>query len=168
MTHFLVDQMHFTRREFARSFTGVSEEDAHRRLLPMNSIGWIVAHLANQEHYFWVYCAQGKSILPEFVRQCGYAQPASTPQLNLVEEAWISVMAEADLFLDTLTPHRLETFLVEDSRPFEENVGTTLLRNIYHYWSHLGEIISIRQILGHARVPEYVGDLRQVMYRAEG
>jgi hypothetical protein len=134
----------------------------------MNSISWVVAHLADQEHYFWVACAQGKSILPEVVLQCGYGSPASTPPLNVAVDAWKAVMAEADNYLEPLTPEKMETFLAEDGRPFDENVGTTLMRNIYHYWSHLGEIISIRQIMGHAHVPEYVGDLRKVMYRPEG
>ena len=167
MAHFLVDQLHFTRSEFARSFAGVSEEDACRRLMPMNSISWVVAHLANQEHYLWVTCAQGKIILPELVWQCGYGYPPSTPPLRVAVEAWKAVMAKADSYLDTLTPTKLETFLSEDGTLFDENVGTTLMRNIYHYWSHLGEIISIRQIMGHAHVPEYVGDMRPVMYRAE-
>jgi hypothetical protein len=168
MAHFLVDQLRFTRREFARSFAGVSEEDARQRLMPMNSISWVVAHLADQEHFYWVSCAQGKNILPEIVLQCGYGKPASTPPFSVAIDAWKAVMAEADVYLDTLTPGKLETFLVENGHSFGENVGTTLMRNMYHYWSHLGEIISIRQILGHAHVPEYVDDLRGAMYRVEG
>lgn len=167
MAHFLVQQLRFTRVEFARSFAGVSEEDAIHRLMPMNSISWIVAHLASQEHYLWVECAQGKNLLPEIVRRCGYGTPASTPPLDLAVEAWEAVKTAADIYLNQLTPEKLETFLVENGRPFEENVGTILMRNIYHYWSHLGEIISIRQIMGHPHVPEYVGDLRDVMYRVE-
>jgi hypothetical protein len=62
---------------------------------------------------------------------------------------------------------KLETFLTEGEQSFDENVGTIFMRNIYHYWSHLGEIISIRQILGHANVPEYVDDLKKVMYHPE-
>ena len=50
MTHPLVDQLRFTRSEFVRSLKGVSENDAERRLLPMNCISWIVGHLAHQEN----------------------------------------------------------------------------------------------------------------------
>lgn len=167
MAHFLVDQLRFTRDEFARSFAGVSGEDAIHRLTPMNSISWIIAHLAAQEHFYWVACAQGKNILPEFVRHCGYGHPATTPPLSEVVDAWEAVKAAADKFLDTLNPEKLVTFLVEQGQTFDENVGTTLMRNMFHYWSHLGEIISIRQIMGHDHVPEYVGDLRKVMYRPE-
>jgi hypothetical protein len=39
---------------------------------------------------------------------------------------------------------------------------------IYHYWFHVGEIISIRQILGHRDVPEFVGDIDgEAPYRPE-
>ena len=29
----------------------------------------------------------------------------------------------------------------------------------YHYWFHIGEILAIRQILGHPRLPQFVGDI---------
>ena len=38
MIHPLVTQLRFTRSEFTRCLEGVSEEDARRRLLPMNCI----------------------------------------------------------------------------------------------------------------------------------
>jgi hypothetical protein len=31
-----------------------SDEDALQRLLPMNSLGWIICHLAGQERRFWL------------------------------------------------------------------------------------------------------------------
>lgn len=45
-----------------------------------------------------------------------------------------------------------------------EDVGTSLLRNIYHYWFHIGEAHAIRQMLGHAKIPQFVGDLAGVRY----
>jgi hypothetical protein len=33
---------------------------------------------------------------------------------------------------------------------------------MYHYWFHIGEILAIRQILGHPRLPEFVGDLEKL------
>jgi hypothetical protein len=41
-------------------------------------------------------------------------------------------------------------------------VGTLLLRNIYHYWFHLGEAMALRQFFGHEALPEYVGDMADV------
>ena len=37
----------------------------------------------------------------------------------------------------------------------------------YHYWFHTGEILAIRQVLGHARLPEFVGNIDvEAPYRA--
>ena len=40
MAHPIVEQLRFTRSEWARALRGVSEEDANRHLGQMNSIGW--------------------------------------------------------------------------------------------------------------------------------
>jgi hypothetical protein len=42
MTHPLVTQLRFARSEFRRCLEGVSDEDSRKRLLPMNSISWMV------------------------------------------------------------------------------------------------------------------------------
>jgi hypothetical protein len=46
-------------------------------------------------------------------------------------------------------------------------VGDAIQRVTYHYWFHIGEILAIRQLLGHPNRPEFVGDLeRHAPYRA--
>ena len=41
-------------------------------------------------------------------------------------------------------------------------------RVAYHYFFHTGEAMAIRQLLGHADVPEFVGDLEdEAPYRPE-
>ena len=50
----LVEQLRFTRSEFRRGLRGTPEADAVRRLEPMNSIGWIVAHMAWHEQRYWL------------------------------------------------------------------------------------------------------------------
>jgi hypothetical protein len=40
-------------------------------------------------------------------------------------------------------------------------VGDSIHRVTYHYWFHIGEILAIRQVLGHRRLPEYVGDIEK-------
>jgi hypothetical protein len=62
--HLLVTQLRFARDELVRGLEGVSEADGLRRLQPMNSIGWMVGHLANQEHRYWVVWAQRKDVAP--------------------------------------------------------------------------------------------------------
>jgi hypothetical protein len=71
-------------------------------------------------------------------------------------------------FLDALTQERLVEHLVVDGEPMESNIGTMLLRATYHYWFHNGEANAIRQLLGHANVPEFVGDIaKEAPYRSE-
>jgi uncharacterized damage-inducible protein DinB len=165
--HLLVAQLRFARSEFARGLAGVSDEDARRRLMPMNSISWMVGHLANQEHRYWVLFAQGKDIAPGLVDLVGYGKPASTPPLEEMWAVWRKVTAAADEFLETLTPDTLLTFMKRNGKPVDENTGTLLLRNIYHYWYHTGEAAAVRQMLGHKDLPEFVGDINTVAYRPE-
>jgi hypothetical protein len=41
-------------------------------------------------------------------------------------------------------------------------------RLIYHYWYHIGEIQAIRQMLGHQKLPVYVGSIeKQAPYTPE-
>ena len=167
MAHFLVTQLRFTRRELMRSIEGLSEEEACQRMMPMNCISWIVGHLANQENSYWVYLAQGKQIAPDLRKLVGYGQPASTPSLQEMQAIWQTITAEADCYLETLTTELMETHIMHDGDYSKENVGTMLMRNLYHYWYHMGEVASIRQLLGHKNLPELVGDMTMVMYRTE-
>jgi hypothetical protein len=166
--HPLVSQLRFARSEFVRGLEGVSEEDAVRRFRPMNCISWMVGHLANQEHRYWVVVAQHKEVAPGLVELVGYGKPASTPPLKEMWAAWHTVTAEADKFLETLTPALLQTFLLRDGKPVDESIGTLLLRNTYHYWFHNGEASAVRQMLGHTHLPDFVGDMNTAAYRPEG
>jgi uncharacterized damage-inducible protein DinB len=165
--HLLVAQLRFSRSEFARGLAGVSEEDATRRLMPMNCISWMVGHLANQEQRYWVMLAQQKNVAPDLNGLVGYGKPASTPALGEMWAAWRMVTAAADAYLDTLTPEIMQTYLLRDGKPVDETVGSLLMRNIYHYWYHTGEAAAIRQMLGHTNLPEFVGDINVAPYRPE-
>jgi uncharacterized damage-inducible protein DinB len=79
----------------------------------------------------------------------------------------LTVTAEADAFLDTLTPELMTTYFMHDGKYADETIGTLLMRNIYHYWYHMGEVASIRQLLGHKNLPEFVGDMSMAMYQPE-
>lgn len=165
--HLLVAQLRFARSEFVRGLVGVSDEDARRRLMPMNCISWMVGHLANQEHRYWVLFAQQKDVAPGLVDLVGYGKPASTPPLEEMWAAWRKVTAAADEFLDTLTPEILQLFLNRNGKPVDESTGTLLMRNIYHYWYHTGEAAAVRQMLGHKNLPEFVGDINVAAYHPE-
>ena len=167
MTHPLVSQLHFARSEFVRCLEDVSPEDSVRRLPPMNCLSWTVGHLANQEHRLWVQTAQGKIIVPGLHDQVGYGQPACTPPWDEMWAAWRAITATADEYLDTLTPEMMSTHLEREGKSMREDVGISLLRNIYHYWFHLGEAHALRQMLGHKNLPQYVGDMAAVRYALE-
>jgi len=167
MPHPLVIQLRFTRSELVRCLEGVSDADARRRLGPMNCISWIVGHLANQENAYWVLMAQGRQLVPDLRKLVGSGQPASTPPLAEMWDAWRTVTAAADAYLDTLTPALMQTHLERLGKPMTENIGTLLLRNIYHYWFHIGEAHAIRQMLGHTDLPQFVGDMSSAFYRPE-
>ena len=49
----------------------------------------------------------------------------------------------------------------------DENIGTLLLRNFYHYLYRTGEASALRQMLGHVNVPEFVGNIGEAAYRPE-
>ena len=164
MAHFLVEQLKFARRELQRCLEGMTEADALRRLGPMNSIGWIVGHLASQENFIWVNTGQQIEIWPDLINQVGYGKPATTPPLGEMWRAWAEITAAADQYLDHLTDEKLSDYLKFDENMAHENVGTTLMRNIYHYWFHIGEAHAIRQGMGHQDLPDFVGRFEDAVY----
>ena len=160
MPHPLVEQLRFARLELHRALAGTPEEDALRRLPPMNSIGWIVGHLAWQEQRQWLTRAQDRTPVPFLEEVAANGGPATTPALPDVLAAWGEVTASADPWLDALTTAEL-LGNIPGAGP-TRRIGDVLRRVTYHYWFHIGEILAIRQILGHSDLPEFVGDLDSV------
>ena len=154
-----VAQLHFARDAFQCCLEGISEQDALVQVGPMNSLGWMVGHLANQEQRYWVMLAQGEVPFPELNERVGTGKPASTPSLGEMWEVWSQVTARADVYLDSLAEADLQAVLAWEGKPAHYNVRMILLRNIYHYWFHTGEAHAVRQSLGHRDLPEFVGDM---------
>lgn len=163
----LVTQLHFTRARFRACLENVSSTDALKRLNSMNCLSWTIGHMANQEHRYWVQAAQGITLLPDLYDRVGYGKPASTPPLEEMWAAWQAVTVEADKYLETVTSEKLEGYFEQAGKRQVESIGTLLLRNIYHYWYHIGEARTIREMLGHTDLPEYVGDMAAAVYRRE-
>lgn len=164
--HPLVQQLWFSRSEFKRCFDSLPEEDAVRRLEPSNCLSWIVGHLATQENSYWVFSAQKIKIEPGLRKLVGYGKPASTPPLSEMWAAWHTITSAADKFLITIDQDALMSHFDWNGIAAEESVGTMLLRNIYHYWYHIGEAQVIRQQLGHKSLPEFVGNMDSALYQA--
>jgi hypothetical protein len=92
----------------------------------------------------------------------------STPSLAEVLKAWRKVTRATDPFLDSLTSKDLLRDLPLNGRRTGQSRGSAIRRLTYHYWFHIGEIQAIRQILGHKRLPVYVGNLEgKAPYRTE-
>ena len=168
VAHPLVDQLRFARTEWLRALDGVPESDGVIRLEPMNSISWIVFHLAWHEQISFLTRLQGVTPVPEANEHGVNGQPASAPPLAEALRAWLAVATAADPALDRFDTAALQAWLPNTRQPETRLVGSTVQRVIYHYWVHIGEILAIRQILGHAAVPEFVGDIdRLAPYRAD-
>ncbi len=166
MAHPLVDQLRFTRSEWRRALRGVPEADGLRRLEPMNSIGWIVGHLAWHEQRYFLSRAQDITPVPSLNDVVASGGPATTPSLRAMQAAWRRVTADADPWLDRLTTADLLAPMA-GAGP-RRTTGDGIRRVTYHYWFHIGEILAIRQLLGHPHRPEYVGDIERLApYRAE-
>lgn len=166
MSHPLVDQLRFTRQEWLRALEGVTEEEACRRFEPINCISWIVGHLSWQEQRYWLTFMQEETPLPILNELVGYGRPASTPALAEMVQAWRTITAATEPWLETVTTATLTQPITRGQ--WQTNVGSLLLRVIYHYWYHIGEIMAIRQNLGHTGLPEFVGDIDELApYRRE-
>ncbi|HJO82822.1 MAG TPA: DinB family protein [SAR202 cluster bacterium] len=150
--HALVQMQRIARMECARGLQGLSDEDARKRVEPMNCISWQIGHAAIQRHGFFVAWPQGIDVADEY-RPYGTGGPASQPPLDEALTLWQASCDEADAWLEAATEESL--LLPMSSSPKGENSGTLIVRNIYHTWCHIGEISAIRQILGH-KPPEFV------------
>ena len=169
MTHPLVDQLRFTRSEFRRALRGLSDADARRRSLPMNCISWNIGHLTWQEQRYFLFYGQGQMLFPEIDKLFASGAPACTPALDEMWAAWKTITTAADPWLDALTVEKLLGHVLRNGKLSPYLFGSLLQRVIYHYWYHLGENMAIRQMLGHKRLLQFVGDLDgQAPYRPEG
>jgi hypothetical protein len=168
MAHAVVEQLRFTRGEWLRGLAGVTEEEASKHCGQMNSIGWIVGHLTWQEQRYLLDRPQDITLLPDIAARFAFGAPMSTPSLAQMRRAWGKVTRATDPFLDSLTTKDLLRDLPLNGRSVGQSQGSAIRRLTYHYWFHIGEIQAIRQILGHKRLPVYVGNIEgKAPYRAE-
>jgi hypothetical protein len=166
--HPLYEQLLFTRKSFLACLGDVPEIDAIKRINQLNCLSWIIGHLANQEHRYWIQSARGIILFPQLNELVGYGRPASTPPLEEMLGVWKKVTTEANKYLETINSEKLADYFQDQSgKQLPESIGTMLHRNIYHYWYHIGEAHTIREMLGHSNLPEYVGDMSTAVYKRE-
>jgi len=168
MAHPRVDLFRFTRNELLRGLEGIPEEDGARHFGQMNCISWIVGHLAWHEHSYWMERAQGKVPFPHLNDLFAYNAPMSSPSLKEVLETWHIITRKVDSYMDRLTTFSLKMPLKRKGEDVGQTIGSGLQRMTFHYWYHIGEIQAIRQMLEHANLPEFVGDMESLApYRPE-
>jgi uncharacterized damage-inducible protein DinB len=159
MPHPLVNQLRFTRSEFMRAISDITDIEAQKRFLPMNCISWNVGHLAWQEQRYFVTFAQDQVLLPELNEQFASGALACTPSLAEMLTAWRTVTDAADGWLERVTSEDLLKAYTSPTQGWTTSFGNLLQRVIYHYWYHTGENLAIRQMLGHSNLPEFVGNI---------
>ena len=157
MAHPLIEQLRFTRTEWRRALRGMPDADALRHLERMNSVGWIVGHLAWHEQRYFLTRARDETPVPLLNDVAASGGAATTPPLSEMLAAWRTVTRAADPWLDSLSTDELLAQLAGPGA--KRSVGDAIQRVVYHYWFHIGEILAIRQMLGHEGLPEFVGNL---------
>ena len=168
MAHPVVDQLRFTRAEWVRGLRGVGDEDANRHFGQMNSIGWIVGHLAWHEQRSFFQRPHDVVLFPHLNTEFASGAPMSTPSLKAMRAAWSRLTKDGEPYLDSLKTKDLLRDLPRDGKPSGQTLGDAIRRLTFHYWFHIGEILAIRQMLGQQRLPEYVGNLEAMApYRPE-
>lgn len=155
MAHPLVDQLRAARAEWQRLLTLLPPADAERPIGPLNSVAWMVAHLAHHEHGYFVAMAQGREAWPNLDRLIGWGGPATTPPLETALAAWRATTAAADAWLETLDAEQLAQPVPFD--PPWANWGTALLLITYHYWYHIGEAHAAGSLAGHKELGDFPG-----------
>lgn len=166
--HPMITQLRFARSEFMRGVKNVTDEDARKRLMPMNCISWNIGHLSWQEQRYFLYYAQNQMLFSEINTQFAYGAPGSSPPLHDMLRAWKTITRAVDPWLDTLTSTDLLKTIVRKGKPTDITIGNLLQRVIYHYWYHTGENAAIRQMLGHENLPVFVGNIdSKAPYRPE-
>lgn len=151
--HALVQMLYLTRKEFERNLEGLTDEDSRERVEPMNCISWIIGHVACQHRAYFVDWPQGKAVDSRYWPYATGAPP-SQPPLDEVMILWRDACQASEAWLQAATSESLQG-ICKNPLAGGENWGTLLARCIFHSWCHLGEISSIRQILGH-KPPQFV------------
>ena len=123
----------------------------------MNSIGWIVGHLAWQEQRYLLIRPQKIMLRQDIQTEFTTGGKMSTPALSRTLAAWREITKASEPFLDSLTTARLLRDLPFDGKRSGQTQGDAIRRMTYHYWFHIGEILAIRQMIGGKGLPEYVG-----------
>ena len=153
MPYPLVDQLRFTRSGVRRAASGISAEDARKRVAPMNSVSWTIGHLVRQEQRYFLYFPTGEYLIPQIQERYAFGSPHSTPRAAQDVGCVAQDTKAADAWLDTLPPKKLQARVRLDGKLTDRVYGNLLQRVI------TGENMAVHKIMGHTGIGPFVGDI---------
>lgn len=127
-------------------YIDLSDSDVKRVFPPLNCIGWLMGHSAV---YNYEIANKVKNInIPEEANNYRNGQPHSTPDLKDIVKLWEDSVATVKNSLKLISDEDLSSKITWVKDDEKINFGTDISRMTFHYWNHLGEIASVRQLLG--------------------
>lgn len=142
----IIDQYKITNNQVLNYINDISDEESKAIFTPLNCISWTLGHLSRYNNLAFAARDKGEEI-PEKFRDFENGSPHSQKDLSYVKGLWEQTLNDTDKFLDNLKEEDLKRILNNDSYDVD-NLGTVMTRMIFHSWNHLGEIASVRQLLG--------------------
>ena len=142
----IIDQYKITNNQVLNYINDISDEESKAIFAPLNCISWTLGHLSRYNNLTFATRDKGEQI-PEKFRDFENGSPHSQKDLSYVKGLWEKTLNDTDKFLDNLKEEDLKRILNNDSYDVD-NLGTVMTRMIFHSWNHLGEIASVRQLLG--------------------
>ena len=127
-------------------YRDLSDSDVKRVFPPLNCIGWLMGHSAV---YNYEIANKVKNInIHEEANNYRNGQPHSTPDLKDIVKLWEDSVATVKNSLKLISDEDLSSKITWVKDDEKINFGTDISRMTFHYWNHLGEIASVRQLLG--------------------
>ena len=142
----IIDQYKITNNQVLNYINDISDEESKAIFTPLNCISWTLGHLSRYNNLTFAARLKGEQI-PEKFRDFENGSPHSQKDLSYVKGLWEQTLNDTDKFLDNIKEEDLNRVLNNDSYDVD-NLGTVMTRMIFHSWNHLGEIASVRQLLG--------------------
>lgn len=156
MTHPLVLQLKFAREKFWETLVDISAEHAIQRFGRMNSISWMIGHLAQFEQWSWLELP-GQPNATTIFEQYDFYAPNVNPPYDEMVAGWHQVIDAVNPVLEAMTDEDMHIHHMFRGKPIHENVGTRIQRHVGHYWYHNGEANAIRQLIDDRKLPQMIG-----------
>ena len=145
-SHIITGQYELSIDQMENYYKDLTDNDIKKVFPPLNSIGWLMGH---SSVYNYEIANKIKEIeIPEEANKYRNGQPHSTPDLKDIVSLWENSVLTVKNSLKLLTDDDLSSKITWIKEDEEINFGTDITRMIFHYWNHLGEIASVRQLLG--------------------